>query len=185
MGRQDPNIDVETTYRILSIDTGVNVCKPEQQNPGQRPNFPKLSVNAGDLVEAQYLENGHIWQTLAGKNGPSAQSGTIYWYATQNPDPARTVDDVLKWTTDGSGGDGKGRLLSTSNFDDGICIETGHEVSTGRPGGPCKSYFRVPADAEQGKDIEVIWLWDYTWHFGPPKPGYIEVSLLCVDTIHR
>ncbi|KAK6338931.1 hypothetical protein TWF696_009732 [Orbilia brochopaga] len=181
VGRQSTSVDVDTTYRILQIDSKTPVCPPGRTSPGQNPAFPKLKATPGDLVRAQYLENGHIWQTLDGQNGPKAKSGTIYWYGTQNPRADRDIASVLKWTRDGKGGDGQGVLLDTTPFDDGVCIETGHEnVQKGRVGGPCKSYFRLPSTAKAGKDYTIYWLWDYSQHFGP-KPGYVEWYSSCMD----
>lgn len=85
------------------------------------------------------------------------------------------MDDVLKWNMDGTGGDGDGILLASTNFDDGTCIEVGQEIKTGRKGGPCKSYFRLPKDAMAGQDYTVYWLWDYSLHFGNTVPGHVEV----------
>lgn len=134
VGRQSTSVDVDTTNRILSIGTGVNVCHPNQQSPGQLPGLPKLSAYPNDLILGTYLENGHIWKELEHVDPNGAKSGTIYWYGTQNPIPDRTVDSVLNWTMDGMGGDKQGKLLATTNFDDGTCIEVGQEAKTGRKG---------------------------------------------------
>ncbi|EPS41681.1 hypothetical protein H072_4390 [Dactylellina haptotyla CBS 200.50] len=182
VGRQSTQIDSLTTFRILDLSSKQMVCAPRVQSPGQEAGFPKLKATPGDLIRASYLENGHIWQTLAGQNGPQAKSGTIYWYGTQNPKADRDIASVLKWTRDGKGGDGQGKLLDITPFDDGVCIETGHEnAGPGRVSGPCKSYFRLPKDAQVGKDYTVYWLWDYSEHFGPAKPGFIEWYSSCMD----
>ncbi|KAK6340398.1 hypothetical protein TWF730_002157 [Orbilia blumenaviensis] len=183
VGRQSTEIDTATTFRILDLSSNQPVCPPGRTEPGQNePNFPKLQATPGDLIKASYLENGHIWQTLAGINGPQAKPGTIYWYGTQNPKADRDIASVLEWTRDGKGGDGEGVLLEVTPFDDRVCIETGHEdAGEGRVGGACSSYFRLPKTAEVGKDFTVYWLWDYTEHFGPPKPGYLEWYSSCMD----
>lgn len=179
VGRQSTQIDELTTYRILDLSSNQPVCPPGSTSPGQSSEFPKLKATPGDLIKASYLENGHIWQTLAGINGPDAKPGTIYWYGTQTPKSDRDIASVLEWTLDGKGGDGEGFLLADTPFDDRVCIETGHEdAEAGRVAGACSSYFRLPETAEVGKDFTVYWLWDYTEHFGPPKPGFIEVCHL-------
>ncbi|KAF3934241.1 hypothetical protein ABW20_dc0110271 [Dactylellina cionopaga] len=182
VGRQSTQIDTLTTFRILDLSSKQMVCAPRTASPGQNAGFPKLKATPGDLIGASYLENGHIWQTMAGINGPGANPGKIYWFGTQNPKADRDIASVLKWTMDGKGGDGQGRLLATSDFDDRVCIETGHEnAGPGRVAGPCKSYFRLPKDAAVGKDYTVYWLWDYSMHFGPPKPGFLEWYSSCMD----
>ncbi|KAF3939836.1 hypothetical protein ABW19_dt0204773 [Dactylella cylindrospora] len=183
VGRDSAQIDQLTTYRILDLSSKQMVCPAGKREPGQGAGFPKLKATPGDLVKAKYLENGHIWQTLDGVNGAGAKSGTIYWYGTQNPKADRDIASVLEWTRDGKGGDGDGQLLEITSFDDGLCIEVGHENAGGqnRDAGPCSSYFRLPKDAKVGEDYTVYWLWDYTEHFGPPKPGFIEWYSSCMD----
>ncbi|KAF3907526.1 hypothetical protein AA313_de0201767 [Arthrobotrys entomopaga] len=181
VGRASTQIDTLTTTRFTSLTSSQNVCSDRTKSPGQLPGFPKLKATPGDLVQAQYLENGHIWQTLSGQNGPAANPGTIYWYGTQNPRSDRNITSVLEWTKDGKGGDGQGVLLDITPFDDGVCIEVGHEnAGPGRVSGPCKSYFRLPTNVKVGKDYTVYWLWDYSQHFGP-KPGYVEWYSACMD----
>ncbi|KAK6539486.1 hypothetical protein TWF694_009708 [Orbilia ellipsospora] len=181
VGRASPQIDTLTTTRFTTLTSSQNVCSDRTKSPGQIANFPKLKATPGDLVQAQYLENGHIWQTLDGQNGPKANPGTIYWYGTQNPRSDRNITSVLEWTKDGKGGDGQGVLLDITPFDDGVCIEVGHEnAGPGRVSGPCKSYFRLPTNVQVGKDYTVYWLWDYSLHFGP-KPGYVEWYSACMD----
>lgn len=60
----------------------------------------------------------------------------------------------MTWTTDGKGGDGKGRLLSgPTRFDNGRCVEdNGSEISKARiaagGGGPCFTGFSIPQDVK-------------------------------------
>ena len=169
------DVDVATTYRLLSITTNLNVCKDNQESPGQLSGFPLLSAYPGDLVQSNYLENGHIWKELEHVDPAGSNSGIIYWYGTQNQKSDRTIDEVLKWNRAGTGGDKEGMLLSTSNFDDGTCIEAGQEAATNRTGGPCTSYFRVPESAEPGKLFTIYWVWDYSKHFGNTIANYVEV----------
>ncbi len=84
------------------------------------------------------------------------------------------MDVHLVWTADGKGGDGKGRLLATRNYDDGQC----HEVlpSDGDFEGIvgyrskfvskadsllCQSDLKIPEDVAVGKVYTVIWVWDW------------------------
>lgn len=101
-----------------------------------------------------------------------------------------TIPDLLKWTKDGKGGNGKGRLLSVTNFDDTLCFEFNDtQVSQGRfavAGGehgqstPCTSQFQVPDDVKADM-YTVYWLWDFSEHFGKEQPGHVEWYTSCMD----
>ncbi|KAL2165296.1 hypothetical protein VTH06DRAFT_593 [Thermothelomyces fergusii] len=138
--------------------------------------FPMLSVAPGDFVAIKHRENGHV--TRADKTNPKKpiNRGTIYLYGTTENDLSNVnlMDVHLKWTADGRGGNGKGRLLATRNFDDGQC----HEL---RPADGdlegigdyrkkhvskadsllCQSDIKIPEDAPVGKVYTVIWVWDW------------------------
>ncbi|KAL2015884.1 hypothetical protein VTK56DRAFT_4659 [Thermocarpiscus australiensis] len=152
--------------------------------PGQRQltdasytaQFPMLKVAPGDFVAIQYAENGHV--TRADKTNPlkPINRGTVYLYGTTQNDLSETnlVDVHLKWTADGTGGDKKGKLLATRNFDDGQCHEVvpadgdSEGISTYRKnfiskadGLLCQSDLQIPTDIDVGKTLTVIWVWDW------------------------
>ena len=84
------------------------------------PSYPKLKVAPGDFVAMKYLENGHT--TLPwNQPGKPDQGGTVFIYGTTQPSATEKIADVLKWTTDGQGGDGRGFLMSAQTYDDSRC----------------------------------------------------------------
>ncbi|KAK0618018.1 hypothetical protein B0T17DRAFT_470515, partial [Bombardia bombarda] len=139
--------------------------------------FPMLKVAPGDFVAISYLENGHV-------SGPDKEGlpikpinrGTVYLYGTTENDLTNynLVDIHLKWTADGTGGDGKGKLLATRNYDDGQCYEA--IPATGDTEGiithrksvlnndvnlMCQSDLQIPDDLAPNTTFTVIWVWDW------------------------
>ncbi|KAK4233728.1 hypothetical protein C8A03DRAFT_38548 [Achaetomium macrosporum] len=161
---------------IHADDKIVKPTKMKLTDSSYTSQFPMLQVAPGDFVAIQYAENGHV--TRADKTNPlkPVNRGTVYLYGTTQNDltDVNLMDVHLKWTTDGKGGDGKGKLLATRNFDDGQC----HEVvpADGDIEGIsnyrkdhisetdsllCQSDFQIPADTPVGQTLTVIWVWDW------------------------
>jgi hypothetical protein len=157
-------------------DKIVKPAKMKLTDSSYTSQFPMLNVAPGDFVAIQYAENGHV--TIADKTTPlkPVNRGTVYIYGTYETDLSQVnlMDVHLKWTTDGQGGNGKGRLLATRNFDDGQCHEVvpadgdAEGISTYRREHIsdsdslfCQSDFQIPIDAEIGKTLTVIWVWDW------------------------
>ncbi|KAK5122571.1 hypothetical protein LTR85_003834 [Meristemomyces frigidus] len=114
----------EAGVRINSTDP---LCHPWQQTSNySNPAFPKLQVQPGGYVAMKYEENGHVtlpWNQL----GKPEVAGTVFVYGTTQPSDTEKIADVLAWTTDGTGGNGKGFLMTAQNFDDGRC----HQLNCG------------------------------------------------------
>ncbi|KAK0670754.1 hypothetical protein QBC41DRAFT_363810 [Cercophora samala] len=138
--------------------------------------FPMLKVAPGDYVSIFYLENGHVTRADGANPNKPINRGTIYLYGTYENDLSKTtLTDVLHtWTADGKGGNGKGRLLATRNYDDGQCHEP--IPATGDPEGisryrkdeitqseslRCQSDLQIPLDAKPGEVLTVLWVWDW------------------------
>src|SRR5205814_1767912 len=90
----------------------------------QTEDFPRLAVLPGSYIAMKYLENGHITKPETNK---TAGGGTVFVFGTNQPRDAELLLDVLEWTSDGRGGDGRGRLLTARNFDDGRCYQINSE----------------------------------------------------------
>ncbi|KAK3310200.1 uncharacterized protein B0T15DRAFT_488886 [Chaetomium strumarium] len=155
------------------------LVKPEKMkltDSSYTAQFPMLQVAPGDFVAIQYAENGHV--TIADKTTPlkPINRGTVYIYGTYQADLTNVnlMDVHLKWTADGRGGNGNGKLLATRNFDDGQCHEVvpadgdSEGISTYRrlhisetDSVLCQSDFQIPLDAEIGSILTVIWVWDW------------------------
>lgn len=167
-------------HRSDGIHADDKLLRPEKRLLDQSSysdQFPMLQVAPGDLVAIMYTENGHV--TKADSTNPTkpVNRGTIYLYGTTHSDLSDTnlMDVHLKWTADGKGGDRKGKLLATRNFDDGQCHEavpdTGdgegisgyrqQHISPATNGLSCQSDLQIPADMAVGQTLTVIWVWDW------------------------
>jgi hypothetical protein len=139
------------------------------------PNFPMLQVSPGDFIALQYLENGHVTKFFV-QPGKPANRGTVYVYGTDQPSDDDTILGVhLQWTVDGTGGDQRGRLLATRNFDDGQCYEANDSpLSQQRQGqfkkpaeAPmdaslwCQTDLQLPNDIATNGTYTLYWVWDW------------------------
>ncbi|KZL84598.1 hypothetical protein CI238_07186 [Colletotrichum incanum] len=163
--------DATFTNRIPG--DGFAMCK---QAPGnQVEGFPALTAAPGDFVSLRYQENGHVTLPGAPENKP-LNRGTVFIYGTTQPKAEDTLFDVHRqWTTDGKGGDGRGRLLATRNYDDGQCYQINdksisqerqskfpHEAA--QPMGRdvwCQSAVQLPEDLAQDSDYTLYWVWSW------------------------
>ncbi|KAK4105738.1 hypothetical protein N658DRAFT_483163 [Parathielavia hyrcaniae] len=137
--------------------------------------FPMLSVAPGDIVAIKHRENGHVSRADQANPTKPVNRGTIYLYGTTETDLTNTklMDVHLTWTSDGTGGNGKGKLLATRNYDDGQCHEpiprTGdiegivgfRQKFTNTEALLCQADLQIPKDAPVGKTLTVIWVWDW------------------------
>ncbi|OAQ99805.1 hypothetical protein LLEC1_00712 [Akanthomyces lecanii] len=138
------------------------------------PKFAMLQAAPGDHISLIHLENGH---TTLPQNQPKKphNRGTIFLYGTDQPKPKERLLDVhLVWNRDGTGGDKRGRLLATRNYDDGQCYQPNPgDISTQRakelaPDGAqhdrelrCQSDIQLPADLKPGSTYTIYWYWDW------------------------
>lgn len=138
------------------------------------PKFAMLQAAPGDHISLIHLENGH---TTLPQNQPKKphNRGTIFLYGTDRPKPQERLFDVhLVWNRDGTGGDGRGRLLATRNYDDGQCYQPNPgEISTQRAKAlaadgavherelHCQSNIQLPADLKPGSTYTIYWYWDW------------------------
>lgn len=196
IGREDPTFDgsfnslwllPESTARMpdgtvrLRINGSDPVCRPSQQTSNYtNTEYPKLKAAPGDYVAAKYLENGHV--TLPwNQPGKPPHGGTVYVFGTAKKPEVDLLVDVMKWTKDGKGGNGQGRLLTTQNFDDNRChqindctnsVERQGAYPNEIPGQPgivselwCETDYQLPEDLASG-DYTTYWVWQW-----PTQPG--------------
>jgi hypothetical protein len=82
-----------------------------------------LEAAPGDYIAIMHLENGHTTLPHNQPNKPRNR-GTIYFYGTTQPKEQEKLFDVhLLWNKQGTGGDKRGKLLATRNYDDGQCYQ--------------------------------------------------------------
>ena len=164
-----------------AITDDMTMCRPSQQKSVQTNGFPVLNTSPGSTIAVQYQENGHT--TQAGLNGGKpSNGGTVYIYGTADPKPDDKFNQIHKvWNADGTGGDKRGKLIATRDFDDGQC----HQISDAptavqrnatfpvlQPTAPqgaqlwCQNNFQLPEDMPVGKLYTLYWVWDW-----PTYPG--------------
>ncbi|CAG8042635.1 unnamed protein product [Penicillium salamii] len=180
---------------ILPTD---KLCKDTQQEQKQSDGSPRLEASAGAAIALRFQENGHV--TLPqNQPGKPPNRGTVYVYGTTQPKTGEKFLDVHgAWTADGTGGDGRGVLLSKQNFDDGRC----YQVNSGEISGTrqakfthtanqlmgadlwCQQDIQLPSNAPSGKPYTLYWVWDWPTAAGadPTYPnGKAEIYTTCME----
>ncbi|CAK7268531.1 hypothetical protein SEPCBS119000_003109 [Sporothrix epigloea] len=161
-----------TGNEILANDS---LCHPSQTIGNYTADFPMLTVTPGGFIALQYQENGHV--TLPNVNPTKPLNrGTVYIYGTTQPSSNELFLNVFQnWTADGTGGDGRGRLLATRNFDDGQCYQINNDkISVSRqvqfkkeaqnPQGAdlwCQNDIQLPSDLAIGTNYTLYWIWNW------------------------
>jgi len=186
--------DGRTINEILPTDL---MCKSTQTSQTQTDGSPRLQAAPGAGIALRYQENGHV--TLpANQPGKPTNRGTVYVYGTTQPSPDDAFLAIHRvWTPDGTGGDGRGVLLSTQNFDDGQCYQVnGGAISQQRQqefphvantlmGADiwCQQDIALPANAPTGQPYALYWVWD--WPTLPGTAGFPdgkqEIYTTCMD----
>ncbi|KAF7562986.1 hypothetical protein G7046_g1159 [Stylonectria norvegica] len=140
----------------------------------KNPQYPMLEAAPGDYIALMHLENGH---TTIPQNQPlkPLNRGTIFFYGTTEPKENEKLFDVhLLWNKKGTGGDGRGKLLATRNYDDGQCYQdnTG-DLAKERAQKfadlgavlneelKCQSDIKLPDDLPDGSIYTIYWYWDW------------------------
>ncbi|KAG5663772.1 hypothetical protein KAF25_006357 [Fusarium avenaceum] len=140
----------------------------------KNPQFPMLEAAPGDYVALMHLENGHTTLPDNQPNKPRNR-GTIYFYGTTQPKDEEKLFDVhLLWNKEGTGGDKRGKLIATRNYDDGQCYQPNNrDISLERssklaPLGAiptkelsCQSDIKLPEDLKPGDIYTIYWYWDW------------------------
>nr|POF17458.1 hypothetical protein CFP56_12872 [Quercus suber] len=181
VARTDPTFNgFSDNYLVPQVGVRINgsdsLCHPSQRASNYtNPAYPMLKAAAGDYVAMKYLENGHV--TLPeNQAGKPANGGTVYVYGTYHPADDEKLVDVLQWTRDGSGGNGKGFLMAAQNFDDGRChqincgnISTYRQIhfpshQIGQPTSTmeqwCETDLELPTSLTEGT-LAVYWVWQW------------------------
>jgi hypothetical protein len=176
----------------------MTMCRPSQQGSNNTADSPRLQAAPGDVVAMRYQENGHVTQPWI-KSGKPVHSGTVYVYGTENPREDDTFLAIHKvWNLDGTGGDGRGKLLSTQYFDDGQCyqVDDVSPISVDRqkefprkPGAGsveganlwCQTDIAVPKDVTSKSTYTLYWVWDWPTLKTDNTTYMPEVYTTCID----
>lgn len=131
-----------------------------------------LQASPGDWIALRHTENGHVTKLAPNPYKP-LNRGNIYIYGTHKPKtPERLLDVHLQWNKDGTGGDKRGRLIATRNYDDGQCFEANNgapselwherskDVGSQQPLA-CQSDIQLPDDLSVGEIYTIYWYWDW------------------------
>lgn len=175
------------------IEMPDHICKETQVFGNYSQDLPALRASPGDFIALQYQENGHV--TLPEITPQKNTSGRVYIYGTSTPSSEDTLLSIHKvWNEDGTGGNGRGRLLAVRPFDDGRCYQiNGGIISTERrtkypkaamaPQGAdlwCQNDIRLPVDISGY--FTLYWVWDWPTLPSIEIPaGIPEVYTSCMD----
>ncbi|KAK8166246.1 hypothetical protein IWX90DRAFT_375748, partial [Phyllosticta citrichinensis] len=206
LARTDPGFSGDKAQYLLptaeSGRTRINahdlLCRDSQRKQTQSEKWPRLNVAPGGYVAMKYAENGHV-SLPDNQIGKPEKGGTVFIYGTLEPKDDEKIMDVLKWTTDGSGGDKRGKLLTSQNYDDNRCYQINSSpISTKRqkefpdpiPGQPgtnneqyCETDVQIPKDLANGKyALYWVWQWPTAPNMDPGLPdGKDEWYTTCSD----
>ncbi|KAI9652859.1 MAG: hypothetical protein M1821_007777 [Bathelium mastoideum] len=175
-----------------------HICMPSQRLFNETLSSPSLRARPSDRIALRYQENGHITLPTAkiGKLTP----GSAFIYGTSHSHPNDTLLGIHhKWSTDGSGGDKRGRLLANSPFDDGHCYQVNNSTESRRrqtlPQPPhdteeginlwCENEVTLPHDLVAGSIFTLYWVWDWPTAANPSlyEAGKEEIYTTCIDII--
>jgi hypothetical protein len=156
-----------TGTEILPTDL---MCKSTQSIGNQTAGNPALVAAPGDNVALVYEENGHVTLLDRSPTKPVG-SGTIFIYGTKEPQNNDTYLGIHRvWNANGTGGDQRGKLLATRNFDDGQCYQNNtselaiyRRDTLGTVGNDlnCQSDVQLPEDAGTNGTYTLYWLWEW------------------------
>ncbi|KFY26180.1 hypothetical protein V491_01409 [Pseudogymnoascus sp. VKM F-3775] len=173
------------------------MCGSTQSKGNQTPNSPALIASPGDMIALRYQENGHVTEPF-NQPGKPENRGTVYIYGTSEASDSDTLLSIHSvWNSEGTGGDQRGKLLSTQNFDDGQC----YQINTSKISEARQENFPHTADPIMGADLwcqvditipssiaargiyTLYWVWDWPTAVstvGQPS-GLVEIYTTCID----
>lgn len=173
------------------------MCRDSQTKPDPDKS-PRLQATAGGFVALRYQENGHV--TLPDNPlGKAPNRGTVFIYGTSEPLETDTFLGIHKqWNSAGTGGDKRGKLIASQDFDDSQCYQiNGGSISVNRQqefphqfdqsmGNDiwCQNNIALPSDLPVGKAFTLYWVWDWATlpNIDPGLPdGKEETYTTCMD----
>ncbi|KAH7347085.1 hypothetical protein BKA66DRAFT_432817 [Pyrenochaeta sp. MPI-SDFR-AT-0127] len=188
------NIELPAYQGRVYINEDTPLCHPSQTKQVQsQDKYPRLQAVPGGFIAMRYQENGHVTKPDNQKGKPE-KGGTIFVYGTTEPRENEKLVNVLQWTEDGQGGNKRGVLLTTNDFDDGRCYETNEtpvsqerrksdpnfamgQVVDGVPGNyplMCETNVQLPKTAALDETYTLYWVWQWNTAPGGVDPGLPE-----------
>lgn len=185
--------------RLEVIET-VLICKSTQQTENVTAYSPTLQAMASDRVLLRYQENGHVTLSDRYNSGDfpmKPTSGTVWVYGTNKPTPEDTLMGIHGvWDEKGTGGDGRGVLLTSAPFDDGMCYQVNDSEESARrqalPQRPhtksegrdlwCGVEVELPSELAPGTTYTLYWVWEWpTLLNEQPQQWKQEDCTTCID----
>jgi hypothetical protein len=173
------------------------MCSNTQNIGNQTAGSPALAASPGDMIALRYQENGHVTEPW-NQPGKPENRGTVYVYGTAQASDTDTFLSIHNiWNAQGTGGDERGVLLATQNFDDGQCYQINNfNISEARQmefphtanvlmGADlwCQTDITIPSTITATGIYTLYWVWDW-----PTAPGTIgqpnglqEIYTTCMD----
>lgn len=180
----------------IIFDTDL-MCRSSQTKGSQTSGSPVLTASPGDMIALRYQENGHVTEPW-NQPGKPDNRGTVFIYGTSQSSDSDTFLGIHKvWNSDGTGGDGRGILLATRNFDDGQCYQINlFNISEARQtkfphtanslmGADlwCQADVTIPSTAETPSVYTLYWVWDWPTSLETSgQPDRLqEIYTTCID----
>ena len=174
------------------------MCMPSQESSNDTLGSPSLSARPSDKIALRYQENGHI--TLPAAKIGKLTPGSVFIYGTSHSHSNDTLLGIHRvWSTDGSGGDRRGRLLLNTTFDDGSCYQVNDSEESrlrqSLPQAPhdreegvnlwCGNIFTLPSDLRSGTVFTIYWVWDWPAEANRSlhEVGKEEIYTTCIDIL--
>lgn len=188
------------TYLLPPTDRNIilesdPICKGTQNSANQTIGSPMLRAASGSQIILRYQENGHV--TLPATTPQKQSPGTIFVYGTDQSAPSDSLLGIHRvWTTEGDGGDRRGRLLGQEPFDDGMCYQINGGAESKRrqalPQAPhdssegcdlwCGIIVTLPHGLTSGSTYALYWVWDWPTVASQALPqGRPETYTTCID----
>ncbi|KAH8691704.1 hypothetical protein GQ44DRAFT_626685 [Phaeosphaeriaceae sp. PMI808] len=198
------NFEIPAYQSKVFIDQTTALCHKSQTKQLQsQDRYPRLKAVPGGFIAMRYQENGHVTKPLNQKGKPE-KAGTVFVYGTTNPKEDERLANVLQWTQDGKGGDGRGTLLTMNDFDDSRCYEINEtlESQKRRKAAPnyaigqandglgtyplmCETNLQLPKTATVSEPYSLYWVWQWNTAPGGIDPNYPkgkdEYYSTCID----
>ncbi|OKL64125.1 hypothetical protein UA08_00084 [Talaromyces atroroseus] len=179
------------------ITPDMAMCRPSQQTANYTAGSPILQAPAGASIALRYQENGHVTQPWIPSGKPEG-SGAVYVYGTTKPSEDDTLAGIYQtWTLDGTGGDARGRLLTSQFFDDGQCYQVSNapksvqrqqefprKAEAGSVEGAnlwCQTDVKLPNDLAAGTEYTLYWVWDWSTMDTTDSKAQPQFYTSCMD----
>lgn len=188
MNRSDTGFaDTLVQVKITDVTTNPTVCGDIGKAGYTNALYPQLSASPGEYVAMQYAENGHV--SFPDLTPRGFKGGNVMIYATTEDVNDVGINDALySWNAEGTGGNGKGKLIGSHFFDDGQCFENPNAspiraeraADTNLTSLLCQSVSQLPEDLETDGTVNLLWIWDWAQNPNIAGENTTEIYTSCM-----